>query len=86
MQIAVTSPALGSETGVDGVVVGNSITLSGTVTNTLYMGDPNWVGYGCCWQWTDEYLDDATFAYQFQASKQDIPLDLNGTAWDPSAR
>ena len=83
LAVGVDTPALGSETGVDGLVVGNSITISGSVTNTLYMDNPNWIGYLYWWQWTDQFLDDATFAYQFQSGKQDIPLDLNGTTWDP---
>lgn len=80
--VNLAAPVLGSETGIYGVIVGNSITLSGSVTTTLYMNDPNWMGYIYAWQWTDEYLDDATFAYQFQAAKADIPLDLNGTTWN----
>ncbi|MCB9433303.1 MAG: hypothetical protein H6668_15110 [Ardenticatenaceae bacterium] len=77
------APILGNETGLYGMIVGNSITLTGTVTTTLYMNDPNWLGYISGWQWDDQYLDDATFAYQFQPNKQDIPLDLNGTSWNP---
>ncbi|MEZ4512330.1 MAG: LamG-like jellyroll fold domain-containing protein [Chloroflexota bacterium] len=76
------APAIGNETGIYGLIVGNSITISGSVTTTLYMNDPNWMGYIYAWQWTDQYLDDATFAYKFQAAKEDLPLDLNGTIWN----
>ncbi|MCB0182611.1 MAG: hypothetical protein KDE31_00010, partial [Caldilineaceae bacterium] len=84
MQMEVYPPALGNESGVDGLVAGNSITFSGTVTNTLYMGNPSWKSAYWRGQWSDDNLDDATFAYQFQAREQNIPLDLNGTTWQPS--
>ena len=83
LDVVLDTPTFGNESGLDGVIVGNSVTLSGTVTNTLYMDDPNWLGYVWWWQWSDNNLDDATFAYRMQASAQDIPLDLNGTAWTP---
>ncbi len=83
LDVVLDTPVFGNESGLDGVIVGNSVTLSGTVTNTLYMDDPNWLGYVWWWQWSDNNLDDATFAYRMQASAQDIPLDLNGTAWTP---
>lgn len=83
LDLNIGAPTLGNETSIYGMIVGNSITLTGTVTTTLYMNDPNWLGYISGWQWKDQYLDDATFAYQFQPNKQDIPLDLNGTSWNP---
>ncbi len=81
LDVVLDTPTFGNESGQDGVLVGNSVTLSGTVTNTLYMDDPNWMGYLWWWQWSDNNLDNATFAYRMQQSKQDIPLDLNGTSW-----
>ncbi|MCB9433848.1 MAG: DUF11 domain-containing protein, partial [Ardenticatenaceae bacterium] len=83
LAISFDTPLLGSETGVTGLVAGNSITLTGKVTTTLYMDYPNWMGHLSFWQWNDNNLDDATFEYQLQASQQDIPLDLNGTSWIP---
>ena len=81
LDVVLDTPVFGSESGLDGVLVGNSVTLSGTVTNTLYMDDPNWLGYLWWWQWSDNNLDNATFEYRMQESAQDIPLDLNGTSW-----
>ncbi|MEZ4709124.1 MAG: LamG-like jellyroll fold domain-containing protein [Caldilineaceae bacterium] len=83
MQMELFPPVLGAESGVDGLVVGNSITFSGTVTNTLFMGNPSWKSAYWRGQWSDDNLDDATFAYQFQARERDIPLVLNGTTWQP---
>ncbi|MCP4537854.1 MAG: DUF11 domain-containing protein [Chloroflexi bacterium] len=75
------APTYTQLTEVEGAVVGNQVTVSGTVTNTLYMDSPNWMGYIYSWQLADDYLDDATFDYQVQLSETDISPDLNNSTW-----
>ncbi|HRW08999.1 MAG TPA: hypothetical protein P5121_28035, partial [Caldilineaceae bacterium] len=83
MQVEFYPPALGNESGVDGIVAGNSITFSGSITNTLYLGNPSWKSALWRGQWSDDNLDDATFAYRFQTDETEVNVDLNGTTWQP---
>lgn len=83
LQIALAAPTVGSESGVDGLVVGNAITLSGSVTTTLYMDRASALGNGYPYQWTDENVARSTFKYRIQGSEQDIPLALDGIDWLP---
>jgi hypothetical protein len=80
---AFNSPSITAASDVFGPVVGNQVTISATITNTLYMGNPNWMGYLYAWQLDDDRLDDAAFAYRIQSSPQDFEGGLNygNTAW-----
>ncbi|MBV7333710.1 hypothetical protein KFU94_36860 [Chloroflexi bacterium TSY] len=84
LQVAIDRPTVTQLTDNPGFVVGNELNANTTVTTTLYMGEPNWMGYIYGWQLDDDYLDNATFNYALQATKQDITPNLNGSTWTPA--
>ena len=77
LKTSFASPVINAAADVTGPVVGNQLTLSATVTTTLHMDSPNWMGHLYAWQLTDDRLDDAAFAYRIQKDQSGFEGSLN---------
>jgi uncharacterized repeat protein (TIGR01451 family) len=69
LKIALDNPTLNQLTSTSGFVVGNSLTLKATITNTISANEPT--GIGSAAENIKGHLGNSVFGYSLQTSKQD---------------
>ncbi|MEZ4705562.1 MAG: LamG-like jellyroll fold domain-containing protein [Caldilineaceae bacterium] len=77
------SPTITVADKASGFAVGNTLTLSATITANAYTGHPNWMGYIWNWQLRDENVKETAVDFRLQASQTDFDggLHFGDTAW-----
>ncbi|MEZ4705569.1 MAG: LamG-like jellyroll fold domain-containing protein [Caldilineaceae bacterium] len=77
------TPAVAVVDKASGFAVGNTLTLSATITANAYTGHPNWMGYIWNWQLRDENVKETAVDFRLQTSKSDFDggLHFGDTAW-----
>ncbi|MEZ4867006.1 MAG: LamG-like jellyroll fold domain-containing protein [Caldilineaceae bacterium] len=83
LDVAFQAPTVAATGGTDGLIVGNTLQMTATITNTAYAGHPNWMGYLYAWQLDDDNVKQSAVDVRLQAGAQDFDgaLKLGGTDW-----